>query len=75
MLSQLAGQDEPDSGLDIAAGHSRPLADAGQLGSLSGDPVKDVLSEVDHDGAGFGSNTQVWVDLFQYLADVDLRSI
>ena len=71
VLGQLTGEEEPDSGLDLPGGDGGPLVVVGQTGSLSGDPLEDVVDEGVHDAHSLGGNTGIGVNLFQYLVDVD----
>ena len=71
VLGQLTGEEEPDSGLDLPGGDGGPLVVVGQTGSLSGDPLEDVVDKGVHDGHGLGGDTSVRVNLLQHLVDVD----
>ena len=71
VLGQLSGKEEPDSGLDLPGGDGGPLVVVGQAGSLSSDPLEDVIDEGVHDAHGLGGDTSVGVDLLQNLVDVD----
>ena len=71
VLGELTGEEEPDSGLDFPGGDGGPLVVVGQTGSLSGDPLEDVVDKGVHDGHGLGGDTSVGVDLLQHLVDVD----
>merc|ERR1711946_54109 len=57
--------------LDFPGGDGGPLVVVGQTGSLSSDPLKDVVDEGVHDAHGLGGDTSVGVDLLQHLVDVD----
>ena len=52
VLGQLTGQEEPDSSLDLPGGDGGPLVVVGQTGSLSSDPLEDVVDKRVHDGHG-----------------------
>ena len=52
MLGELTGKEEPDSSLDFPGGDGGPLVVVGQTGSLSGDPLEDVVDKGVHDGHG-----------------------
>ena len=52
VLGQLAGQEEPDSGLYLPGGDGVPLLVVGQLGGLNGDPREQVVDEGVHDAHG-----------------------
>ena len=71
MLSQLSGQEEPDSSLDLPGGDSRPLVVVSETGSLGSDPLEDVIHKAVHDAHCLGGDTGVRVDLLQNLVDVD----
>ena len=53
MLGELTGEEEPDSGLDLAGGDGGPLVVVGQTGSLSGNPLEDVVDKGVHDAHSF----------------------
>ena len=85
MLGQLTRQKQPDSSLDLPGGdggpgdrgqevrHQRdpPLVEVGQLASLSGDPLEEVVDEAVHDEHGLGGVSGVLVHLLQDLVDAD----
>ncbi len=71
VLSELTGEEEPDSGLDLARGDGGPLVVVSQTGGLSGDPLEQVVDERVHDAHGLGGDAGVRVDLLQDLVDVD----
>ena len=71
VLGELTGEEEPDSGLDLAGGDGGPLVVVSQLGGLGGDPLKQVIDERVHDAHGLGGDTGVRVHLLQDLVDVD----
>ena len=72
MLGELTGEDEAHSGLDLPGGDGGLLVVAGELGSLGGDLLEDVVDEGVHDGHGLGGDAGVGVDLLENLVDVDL---
>ena len=57
MLGELTGEEQPDSGLDLARGDGGPLVVVSQLGGLGGDPLKQVIDERVHDAHGLGGDT------------------
>jgi hypothetical protein len=67
VLGKLAGEDEADRGLDLAA-RQRLL---GQVGSLARDAAVDVTDEGVHDRHGLLGDARVRVHLLQHLVDVD----
>merc|ERR1712198_34638 len=71
VLGQFTWEEEPDSSLDFPGGDGGPLVVVGQTGSLSSDPLKDVVDKGVHDAHGLGGDTSVRVDLLQHLVDVD----
>ena len=71
VLSQLTGQQETDSCLDLPAGDGGTLVVVGQAGSLSSDSLEDIVDKAVHDGHGFAADAGVRVHLFQHLVDVD----
>ena len=72
MLGELTGEDEAHSGLDLPGGDGGLLVVAGELGSLGGDLLEDVVDEGVHDGHGLGGDAGVGVHLLEDLVDVDL---
>ena len=71
VLGQFTREEEPDSSLDFPGGDGGPLVVVGQTGSLSSDPLKDVVDKGVHDAHGLGGDTGIGVNLFQHLVDVD----
>ena len=71
VLGELPGQEEPDSGLDLAGGDGGPLVVVSQPAGLGSDPLEQVVNEGVHDGHGLGGYTGIGVDLLQDLVDVD----
>ena len=71
VLGELTGEEEPDSGLDLAGGDGGPLVVVSQTAGLGGDPLEQVVDERVHDGHGLGGDSGVGVDLLQHLVDVD----
>jgi len=71
VLGKLTGEEKPDSSLDLARGDGGPLVVVSKAGSLSGDPLKDVVHKGVHDGHGLGGDASVRVDLLEDLVDVD----
>ena len=72
MLGELTGEDEAHGGLDLPGGDGGLLVVAGELGSLGGDLLEDVVDEGVHDGHGLGGDAGVGVHLLEDLVDVDL---
>ena len=70
VLGELTGEDEANSGLDLAGGDGGPLVVGGELGGLVGDPLKDVVDERVHDGHGLVGDTSVGVNLLENLENV-----
>ena len=71
VFGQFSGEEKSDSGLDFPGGDGGPLVVVSKTGSLSGNPLKDVIDERIHDRHCLGGDTSVGVDLFQHLVDVD----
>ena len=63
VLGQLSGEDEPDSGLDLARGHSGLLVVAGQLSSLCGNLLENVGDEGVQNGDSTRRDSSVRVHL------------
>ena len=72
VLGELTGEDEADGGLDLPGGDGGLLVVTGELGSLGGDLLEDVVDEGVHDGHGLGGDAGVGVHLLEDLVDVDL---
>jgi hypothetical protein len=68
---QLSGEDELDSGLNLAGREGSSLVESDELGSLGGDSVEGVVDEGVHDVHGLLGDTDVGVDLLEDLVDVD----
>lgn len=71
VFGQLAGEKQPDGGLDFPGGDGAPLVVVGQSRGFGGDALEDVVDETVHDGHGLRGDTGVGVDLLQHLVDVD----
>ena len=71
VLGELTGEEEPDSGLDLAGGDGGPLVVVSQTAGLGSDSLKEIVDERVHDAHGLGGDTSVGVDLLQDLVDVD----
>ncbi|KAF3857801.1 hypothetical protein F7725_011002 [Dissostichus mawsoni] len=71
VFSQLSGQQQADSGLDLPGGDSAALVVVSQTRGLTGDALKDVAHEAVHDAHSFGGDAGVGVDLLHHLVDVD----
>ena len=71
MLGELTGEDESDSGLDLAGGEGMLLVVSDELGGLEGDLLEDVVDERVHDLHGSLGDTGLGVDLLEDSVDVD----
>lgn len=71
VLGQFTGQQQTNSGLNLATGDGRPLVVVCQTGSLGGNTLEDIVDETVHDAHGLAGDTSVRVDLLQHLVDVD----
>jgi hypothetical protein len=69
VLGQLAGQQEPDGGLDVLDGEGRGLPVLGQLGGLAGQPLEEVVGDGVEDSHGLRGDADLRVDLLQHLED------
>ncbi|KAF3857803.1 hypothetical protein F7725_011004 [Dissostichus mawsoni] len=67
VFSQLSGQQQADSGLDLPGGDSAALVVVSQTRGLTGDALKDVAHEAVHDPHGLGGDAGVGVDLLHHL--------
>ena len=65
MLGQLAGEDEPYGGLDLARADGRLLVVGSELGRFCCDALEDVVDEGVEDGHGAVGDAGVWVDLLE----------
>ena len=72
VLRELAREDQPDGGLDLARGDGRLLVVAREPGGLEGDLLEDVVDERVHDAHRLGGDAGVRVHLLEHLVDVDL---
>ena len=70
VLGELTGEEEPDSGLDLAGGDGGPLVVVSQTAGLGSDSLKEIVDERVHDAHGLGGDTGVGVHLLQDLVDV-----
>ena len=71
MLGQLAGEMQPHSGLDFAAGDGVLLVVVGQAGGFGGNALKDIVHEGVHDTHRLGGDAGIRVHLLEHLVDVD----
>lgn len=70
VLGQFTGKEQTDGGLDLSGGDGLALVVVSEAGSLSGDPLEDVVHERVHDRHSLGAYTGVGVNLLQDLVDV-----
>ena len=70
VLSEIAWEDKPDSGLDFAGSEGVPVVHVDKAGAFAGDPLEDVGNEGVHDEHGLVGDTDIWVDLLEDLEDV-----
>ena len=70
VLGQLARQDEPDGGLDLARRERLRLVVRDKLGSLAGAAAEDVRDEGVHDRHGLLGDARVRVHLLEDFVDV-----
>ena len=71
VLGEFTGEDESDSGLDLAGGEGMLLVVSDELGGLEGDLLEDVVDERVHDLHGSLGDTGLGVDLLEDSVDVD----
>ena len=71
MLGQLGGEDQTNSGGDLAGTEGALLGGAGNLGSAGGDAVEDVVHEAIEDLHGLAGQGQALVDLLEGAVDID----
>ena len=72
MLGKLAGQDEPDSRLDLAGRDRGLLVVTSKARCLGSNLLEDVVNERVHNRHSLGADSGVGVDLLEHLVDVDL---
>jgi hypothetical protein len=70
MLGKLTRKHETNGGLDLARAQGGLLVVGGELSSLSGDALEDVVDEGVHDGHALLADAGVGVDLLEHLVDV-----
>ena len=68
---ELTGEDESDSGLDLAGGESLSLVVSDESGGLTSDSLEDVVDEGVHDAHGLLGDADLGVDLLEDSVDVD----
>ena len=71
VLSELAGQQQTDGGLDLAARDRRPLVVLGESGRFASNALEDIIDERIHDRHSLAGDTSVWMYLFENFIDVD----
>ncbi|GER54348.1 nucleobase-ascorbate transporter 12 [Striga asiatica] len=72
VLGELAGEDEPDGGLDLARRDGRLFVVTRQPRRLHDELLEDVVDEAVHYPHGLARDPDVWVNLLQDLEYVDL---
>ena len=70
VFSQLSGQNQPNSSLNLSGGQSSFLVVPHQFPRLNGDSFKRVVDKGVHDAHCLGGDSSVGVNLLQYLVDV-----
>ena len=70
VLGQLTGQNQTDSGLDLAGGNGVALVVTGQTSTLGGNALKDIVNERVHDHHSLLGHSSIGVHLLQHLVDV-----
>ena len=71
MFGQFTGEEQSDSGLDLSGRDGLALVVMSEAGSLSCDPLEDVVHERVHDRHSLGADPGVGVHLLQDFVDVD----
>ena len=71
VLGQLAGKQQADGRLDLAARDRRAPIVVRQTRRLGGDALEDVVHEAVHDAHRLAADSRVRMDLFQHLVHVD----
>ena len=71
VFCQFTRKKKSNSGLDFSRADGASFIVVGQSRGFSGDSFEDVVNETVHDGHSFGADSGVWVNLFQYLVNVD----
>jgi len=72
---EFSWEDELDSWLNLSGWKSSSLVESNELWSFSGDSVESVVDERVHDVHGFLWDSDIWVDLFKDLVDIDWESL
>lgn len=70
MLAQLSGEDETDGSLNLLARDGAALVISGQLTTLMGDALKDIIDKAVHDSHGLFGDVNLGVALTEDLEDV-----
>jgi len=68
---EFSWEDELDGRLNLSGRKCSSLVESDELGSFSGDSVKSIVDEGVHDVHGLLWDSDVGVDLFKHLVDVD----
>ena len=71
MFGELTWEQEFDGALDLPGGQSTSPVVSDQLGGLSGESVKGIINKGVHNVHGFLGDSDLWVDLFEDLVDVE----
>ncbi len=69
--SEFSWEDELDSRLNLSGRKSSSLVESNKLWSFSGDSVEGIVNERVHDVHGLLWDSDVGVDLFKNLVDID----
>ena len=71
MFGELTRKEEFDGRLDLPGGQSTSPVVSDQLGGFSGEPVKGIINKGVHNVHGLLRDSDLWVDLFEDLVDVE----
>lgn len=71
VLGQLSGQEQSNSGLNLATGDGGSFVVVSQTRCFGGNALEDVVDEAVHDRHGLAGNTSIGMDLLQHFVNVD----
>ena len=71
VLSELAGQQQTNGGLDLAAGDGRALVVVSESGTLGGDPLEYIIHERIHDAHCLARDAGVGMHLLKHFININ----